>query len=218
MTRIMIGASTRVCILRLAVWALLAVGAQQVQAGLVPPGWVPSSGGGPATGPIDSFVTFSISGGPDAAYGSLTTADLGGGTLAATGGTLTVTSGLDIGTYTLYANPSSPNTVLSPTGAFTYDDLIFPASNPQLDGYGLLFANTGSGAAGVQEVNIFVGNSPGGYEFYSYNGSGYNVADDPSLLLVVHSTPEPSSMTLGVWAIASFAGMGWFKRWRASVA
>jgi hypothetical protein len=210
-----ISATTRIFILRLAAVAMLGLGVQQAQAGLVPRGWTPSGVGGPATGPTASPVSYSFDGVFEAGYATLLTVDLGGGSLAATGGTLIVTAGVDLGTYTLFANQNSSNAALSPASAFTYDDLLSPASNQLLDGFGLLFTNTGGGAAGVQEVNMF-GSAPGVYNFYSFNGSGYNVQED---LPLVPRVPEPSGLTLCSLAIvSSFGGMGWLKRRRTGVA
>ena len=111
------------------------------------------------------------------ANGTLTATDLGGGQYLATGGTLTVTGGADVGTYSLY--PGGPGVTTSPSGAFIYDNVVTSGSNPFLDVDGLLF--TGGGL----EINIW-GNSPNNYSFYSSNVSGYNVscfAGSPSAVL-----------------------------------
>lgn len=106
--------------------------------------------------------TFNIA--PEAGYGSLNTIDLGNDQFLATAGVLTVTSGADVGTYPLY--PGGPGVTLSPLGAFDYDDVLYPSTDPPLDVDALLF--TGPGL----EINIW-GNGPGNYSFYDFSGSGY---------------------------------------------
>ncbi|HEY3975105.1 MAG TPA: hypothetical protein VGM18_19015 [Candidatus Sulfotelmatobacter sp.] len=113
---------------------------------------------------FDSTYTFGIT--AQTGNGTLTSTNLGGGELLVTAGTLNVTGGSDIGSYTLH--PGGPGVTVSPAGAFDYDDLFFPAANPTLDGYGLLF--TGGGT----EVNIW-GNSASNYSFYSFAGGVYTV-------------------------------------------
>jgi hypothetical protein len=99
----------------------------------------------------------------------------GNGTYAVTSGTLTVTTGPDVGTYTLY--PSSGHlpdyfAVVSGAGwsyGYTYDNVISPGTNAMLDDAGLLFTR------GNVVVNIW-GNGPSEYEFSSaVIGKGYTV-------------------------------------------
>ncbi len=125
-------------------------------------------GGAPVVGP-DPIFNFSFSIGPDSGFGTLNTVDIGGGAFSAIGGSLTVTGGADIGSYSLY--PVGPAETISPFGAFAVDDVLYPASNPYLDVWGLLF--TGGGL----EINIW-GNGPDNYSFYSDNGASYTVADE----------------------------------------
>ena len=110
--------------------------------------------GTPAFQPIIDF-SFTIS--PETAYGSLNVTDQGGGTWLATAGSLTVTGGSDVGTYTLI--PGGPGVTTSPLGSFLYDNVLTPSANPALDVDGLLF-----GAAG-KELNVW-GNSADNYSFY----------------------------------------------------
>ena len=131
---------------------------------------------------FDSTFTFSI--GPQGGSGVLTSADLGGGQLLATAGTLTVSAGSNIGTYSLY--PGGPGVNTSPGGAFLFDDLMFPARDPVLDVDGLLFQGGGN------EVNIW-GNSPGNYSFYSWNSGTYitTVTSAGTVTPVVSPVPDP---------------------------
>jgi len=131
---------------------------------------VPLSTATPAFGfePLFDLV-FNV--GQDIGSASLNVTDTGNGNFLATGGTLTITSSLDgtyLGTYALY--PGGPGTTTSPAGAFYYDNVIYPTTDPVLDDDGLLF--TGNGI----EVNIW-GNSPGNYSFYESNGGYINVED-----------------------------------------
>ena len=111
--------------------------------------------------PLFDF-TFDID--PEAGYGSLNTIDQGNGEFLAIAGTLTVTGGNDLGTYSLY--PGGPGHTTSPMGAFWYDNLLYPSAAPSLDAGGLLFTAPGL------EINIW-GNDDGSYTYYDYNGSGY---------------------------------------------
>src|SRR5712691_4926933 len=124
--------------------------------------------GDPVVGP-DPIFNFAFSIGPDAGFGTLNTVDIGGGSFSAIGGSLTVTGGSDIGSYSL--SPVGPGVTISPFGAFAVDNVLYPASNPFLDVWGSLF--TGGGL----EINIW-GNASDNYSFYSHNGSSYTVADD----------------------------------------
>jgi len=109
---------------------------------------------GTATLPIIDF-SFSIA--SQTAYGSINVSDQGNGSWLATGGTLTVTGGSDVGTYTLI--PGGPGITTSPLGSFLYDNLVTPANNPALDVDGLLFGSSG------KELNVW-GNSINNYSFY----------------------------------------------------
>jgi hypothetical protein len=133
--------------------------------------------------------------GPDTGYGSLNATPLGGGEFLATTGTLTVTSVVDAGTYLLL--PGGPGGTISPSGSFTYDDVLYPSSNPVLDLAGLLF--TGSGL----EISIF-GNGPGDYWFY--DSTDFNNGSEVFTLTEV--VPEPASLVLLSFGLAGL----WFSR------
>ena len=131
---------------------------------------------------FDSTFTFSI--GPQAGFGALTSADLGGGELLATSGNVNVTAGSNLGTYTLY--PGGPALTISPAGAFQYDNDLFPAQDPTLDVDGLLFLGAGL------EVNIW-GNSTDNYSFYVWTGGNYiTTVNSPGFFTpVVSANPDP---------------------------
>jgi hypothetical protein len=104
--------------------------------------------------------TFNIA--PEVGHCSLNATDQGGGTWLATAGSLTVTGGSALGTYTLI--PGGPGVTTSPLDSFYYDNLFTPSANPTLDVDGLLFGVTGL------EVNIW-GNSASNYSFYDSNAT-----------------------------------------------
>ncbi len=134
---------------------------------------------------FDSSFTFTID--TETGFGTLNLVSEGGGTYFATGGSVTVTGALDVGTFPLLAG--GPGEVASPNGAFYIDNLAYPSSNPTLDEYGLLF-DSGGGL----ETNIW-GNSAGNYSFYTGFASGnYPIAmafADGSFTFDVASTPDP---------------------------
>jgi hypothetical protein len=96
-------------------------------------------------------------------YGVLDVSNNGNGTYTATGGYLIVLSGPIAGTYALFPNPNPPGTALSPSGAFIFNDQLYPGQSPTLDVFGLLF--TGGGL----EINIW--NDGGGvpYTYFAFN-------------------------------------------------
>ena len=114
---------------------------------------------------FEPIFDFSFDIAPEIGYGSVNTTDEGSGQFLATLGSVTVTSGSDLGTYPLY--PGGPGETVSPMGAFDYNDLIYSETNPPLDMYGFLFTATGL------EINIW-GNSTNNYSFYDYSGGAYH--------------------------------------------
>jgi hypothetical protein len=115
------------------------------------------------TATFQPVIDFSFTIAPQTAYGSLNVTDQGGGKWLATAGSLTVTGGSDVGTYTLI--PGGPGVTTSPFGSFIYDNVITPSANPALDVDGLMF-----GVAG-KEINVW-GNSANNYSFYDSTGPG----------------------------------------------
>jgi hypothetical protein len=125
--------------------------------------WSLALGASPSSTVIN--FSFTISATPaETAYGSVNVTDQGGGKWLATSGSLTVTGGSDLGTWTLIAG--GPGMVGSPNGAFTYDNLISPAANPVLDTGGLLF-----GIAGNKELNVW-GTGANTYSFWDCTARG----------------------------------------------
>jgi len=115
------------------------------------------------TAAFQPTIDFSFTISPETAFGSLNVTEQGGGIWLATSGSLTVTGGSDVGTYTLI--PGGPGVTTSPLGSFLYDNVITPSANPALDVDGLLFGVTG------KELNVW-GNSVNNYSFYDSTAPG----------------------------------------------
>jgi hypothetical protein len=113
--------------------------------------------------PSSTVINFSFTLGANTAYGSVNVTDQGGGVWLATSGSLTVTGGLDMGTWTLF--PGGPGSTTSPLRSFNYDDVVTPANNPALDNLGLLFR------IGTKELNVW-GNSANNYSFWDSTARG----------------------------------------------
>lgn len=152
------------------------------------------------------IFTFTI--GPDAGDGVLNTTDLGGGRFLATSGSLEITSGADIGTYSLL--PGGPGATTSPSGFFIYDDVIYPTGNSggpsTLDVDGLLFAGGGL------EINIW-GNAFNGtnwiYTFDSATGGSLNVNDKGVGPVTFTEAPESGAF----YSLVSVVGLlGLYRR------
>jgi hypothetical protein len=127
--------------------------------------------GSPLTSAFEPRFDFAFTNGIDAGNGSLNTTDNGDGLFLATEGTLNVTAGQDVGSYQMY--PGGPAATTSPSGFFTYDDLLYPSVDPGIDLQGLLFIGSGL------EINLF-SNGADDYEFY--DNTHYNNAGDSFIL------------------------------------
>jgi hypothetical protein len=208
-------------------------------------GWYPVSetgelgGVAPPGGPDPIFTfTYSDTAG-DMAYGTLDAVNsgLGDGSLLVVSGTLVVTAsanGSGLGTYSLITNPSSPvDSVLSPSGLFIYDDLIYPNNNAYsgvnpgpgssdlnssyLTAWGLLFGSETGTTGSQEEINIW-GNGSGNYSFYSAVGGSYTIDQgfpfNPGggSTFMLTAVPEPSTLTLLGFGVAGLAGYGWRRR------
>lgn len=156
----------------------------------------------------DPTMVFSIDLMGNAATATLNTTPISGGDFWATTGTLNVTSGVDVGTYSLFGG--GPGAFLSPSGIFQADNVLYPAANPLLDSYGLLF--TGGGL----EINIW-GNSANNYSFYSESSGSLNLQASGTPTSVSLSTvPEPGALALLGIGLAALAGGAASRRRRLS--
>lgn len=75
----------------------------------------------------------------------------------------------------------------SPSGAFYYDNIVMPASNPVFDIDGVLFT------INSQEGNIWGNGTPGSYSFDTHNSSGYDYTNG-SVAFTLAAVPEPASI------------------------
>jgi hypothetical protein len=163
-----------------------------------------------ATASADSF-NYHFAGGGNVADLNLTGSLISANEYLITAGTITVTGGTAVGSYTL--DPGGPGIFNSPSGAFQVDDILFIGADPALDTYGLLFSS------GSMELNLW-GNSPGNYSFYRYNPTAatpYDVqytdpANDPSTF--VQNVPEPASLPLLGAGIACLCVFRMKQTWR----
>jgi len=141
-------------------------------------------------------ITFTDAGANNVGSGQI---DVVGG--AAVSGYFDVTAGAAAGLdWILYAAGGSttyPNYFTSPAGGFWYNNAVYltanpqyPAANPFLDNYGLLFTD-GSG----DELNLW-GNSDGSYTLYGdINHDEYN-PQTTSFDVTLMPIPEPSTITI----------------------
>jgi hypothetical protein len=142
--------------------------------------------GTPSFQPLfDGSFTFTIN--AQTGSGKVVATSQGAGSYLATLGSLTVTGVNDIGAYVLVAG--GPGTATSPLGVFNYDNVLFPATNPVMDGQGLLFNNS-SGF----EINLW-GNSMNNYEYDDHAATGGYLHDQTGspFTLNMSTAPDPGA-------------------------
>jgi hypothetical protein len=146
------------------------------------------------------MYTFSFSDGVNTGNGNLTVLDN-----HATGGTLTVTGGSDIGTYALLTG--GPAYTDSPSGLFYFDNSVFASINPILSDAGLLFYGTVGNPATPSgynyEANLFSNDLNNGSYSYSFWTAHYKTASDAlfyvktdNVIFNVTAIPEPEEYVL----------------------
>jgi len=146
-------------------------------------------------------ITFT-DGGLNTASGSVSTTDNGNGSETAVSGTLTVDPGgtLHSGTYSLLFNPNGTGYTVwyAPQGGggFGYDNQIFPASNPFVNGNGLMFTMTDY--SGVVGVNLW-GNGANSYT--EMGKPPWTLVNGNATLTAV---PEPTTMIAGALLLLPF--------------
>ena len=146
-----------------------------------------------AASAADTTFTFSFQGGANGASGQVQATDLGDGRFLATSGDLSVTLGEAMGSYSLL--PGGPESVLSPTGTYFFDNIVEPGAASVFTNGGLVF-----GGAGF-EINIY-SVAPGEFKF-DYHVNGVNTIDPTTGTVVLSPVPEPSSLVLGALGLAA---------------
>jgi len=114
-----------------------------------------------------------------------------------------VTAGIAAGNWTLYTTGGTaayPGDLTSPAVAFNYNNAVyltsnpqFPATNPFLDQYGLLFTD-----ASGNEISLW-GNAAGTYTFDAFINTAY--LDPNGIVGVSTITPAPAPANLAALAL-----------------
>jgi hypothetical protein len=120
------------------------------------------------------------------------------------------------GEFPLWANPSPPSVVYSPSSQIVYDDQLLTGDVQVTSAGGLLFL-TNNPEANEQEVNIFAGGwqgntnfgdrlSNGPYTYYQNNGlmEAINVIFTPPVSTDAAAVPLPASAGVGFATLAGF--------------
>lgn len=165
-------------------------------------------------------LTFSLTefGNPShviAGSASLAGISMGDGTDAyhAIGGSVTVNGIADSGFYDLL--PVGPSLMVSPSGAFAVDNMVYTTLDPHLDLSGLLGFKSSNGV----ELNIW-GVGPGVYSVYAWTpGSGYTTTFTGWGSMSVNVLPDSGSsvavpdggMTIGLLG-SGLAVLGYLRR------
>jgi hypothetical protein len=144
-----------------------------------------------------STYSFSFNVGGNQGSGLLDTA-LVGNQVWVNGGTVSITAGSAVGTYSVL--PGGPAPFTSPSGAFFTDNVLYPSpADPVFDTNGLLLG------AGSTEINIW-GNGPANYSFWAYSlSAGYFVSYDGEG--TASAVPEPSTLALLGSSILGLTGV-----------
>lgn len=123
--------------------------------------------------------------------------------------------------YALYpGSATAPNYVVSPSGAYYYDNQVYPSAGP--NGYlsttgGLVFINSGD----TEEINIFAGpccaqlgysqNGPGPYDLWVWTPTGgYDPTSDTGTFTLT-AVPEYGSLSMLILSVLTLAGGFYFK-------
>jgi hypothetical protein len=158
-----------------------------------------------------TIFDFSYTGDSHEASGTLIANDNGDGSFTAISG-LGQYDGVSI---SLMANPAAPNTAISPSGYFYFDNQLFPAGNPLILNGGLLFAIN---YAGATELNIYSNGPYPANQYTSYLNNG--VADNgvftltqepPVSFSAVSGVPEPMTIPLVIGGMLALAVLRCFR-------
>ena len=147
--------------------------------------------------PLHATTTFSFTntGATFSAFGTITADDNGDGSFTAISAS---------GFFNNDAIILIPGSGTSPSGQFTFDNLLFPAGDPLLDGSGLLFSDTITG----DEINVWGnGPSPAPYSTWEWSSSGGYFLQDNNAAFSLTEVPEPATWTMLGVSLIFMAGL-----------
>lgn len=143
----------------------------------------------------DQIFTFTFSGVTASGSGTLDAISNGDGSFTATSGTGTETVSGITDVINLIFNSNGTAAANSPTGAFFFDNQLFPGSDTLITSGGLLFQSS------TQEMNLF-STGPGSYLFYQQDNFNEKTV---FTLASVQTVPEPT--TIFLFATAGLMGI-----------
>lgn len=124
------------------------------------------------------------------------------------GGSLTITTGPNQGTYIFAPGAGSGPPFLTPpppaAWVFRYDNKVYPDSHPFVSNDGLLFSTDGSAVASdnVTLINLF-STGADAYSLYGYPPSSYAPAVHNGTATLT-PVPEPTTMIAGAFLLLPF--------------
>lgn len=146
-----------------------------------------------AAAAVNTTFQFTFAGGGNAANGQIEATDLGDGRFLATSGDLSVTLGAATGSYSLL--PGGPESVLSPTGTYFFDNIVEPGAASVFTNGGLVFGGSGF------EINLY-SVAPGEFKF-DYFVNGVNTIDPTTGTVALSAVPEVDSLLLGALGLSA---------------
>lgn len=158
---------------------------------------LPVFGGNPPIGllphilPIDPHFRWSLRG-----------ADFGSGSLDETGGNITAFTGtIDSFSVSLLGGNGQ---AISPSGAFIYDNILYPTDVSTLDVDGVLVTWNGG------EANLWGNGAPDNYSFYTFVNGSYTTSNAGIDTFSIKA-PEPGTWAMAI-ALLGFFGLGFMAR------
>lgn len=133
--------------------------------------------------------TFTFAGATASGSGTLTAVANGNGSFTAISGSGTEIVNGTTDALTLIFNPNGTANATSASGAFYFDNQLFPGDDPLIAYGGLLFQSS------TQEMNLY-SNSPGSYLFYQQNQFNESTVFTLAAVGDGAAVPEPTTMLL----------------------